>query len=499
MTDFTKSQKIKISLTVIWVIISGLLATLFAAIVSQEASSFNFVAFLGTFTLCNLLPLFYWLGFWIWGDGYIFKAISWPFRKNTYQKIERQEASIGRKIFAGFLAVLAFGLIAGLINFAEEAPKYIFLSFSERALRNVEALAMIMVFIISVMAAGKTYRFVIGTKTEPAESKEKLPEIKFSEEHKVMSLIISVTSIVLALAVVFIASNEQRISAAYLFGETGGAFILLGVLTILFTPKKWMKAYQTPVLSVVFLAASILIGYPQYIEAKDARYAAISMADAIEKDFISAATAENTDDIKISSMEVQESNEMAPLVKFVSQSREKAAAIFIDYTNSFPADYENTLTPETLSNINSIRQAKENFQQVLNSIPNYISRAESHFQNLEYEIQNLDIKENYKASVIKGLQKNKDSSLADYYEYFSIQEGMLRDFLAVLTLMESIHGTYEFDEDGQVYFTEDQHIGEYNNLMASIKNYVLLEEEWSDRVQAKALLAAKEMRENYSE
>lgn len=495
MPELSKSQKIKISLTVIWAIITSILASSSA----QEYSSFNLVNFLGVFTLFNFLPILYWLGFWIWGDGYIFRAISWPFKKIFTNKKEGQDAYIGRKILAGFFAVLAFMLVGALTNVVEEAPKYIFSSLSERALRNVEALAAITVLFIAVLAAGKTYRFFGGAKTESVESKEKLPEIKLSKKHKIISLIISATSIILALVVAFIASNEQQISAAYLFGETVGAFIMLGVLTILFTPKKWMKAYQTPVLSAVFLAASIFIGYPQYIEAKDARTAALSIADAIEQEYIAAATAETIDDIKTSSMEVPESNEMAPLVKFVSQSREKAAAILIDYANSVPADFENTLTPETLSNINSIRQAKENVQQVLDSIPKYKNRAESHFQNLEYEIQHIDIEETYKDSVIEGFQKNKDSNFADYIEYFSIQESLLREFLAILILMEDAFGTYEYDESGQVYFTEDLHIDAYNQHMASITDYILLEKKWEERVHAKSLSAAKEMREHYSE
>lgn len=76
---------------------------------------------------------------------------------------------------------------------------------------------------------------------------------------------------------------------------------------------------------------------------------------------------------------------------------------------------------------------------------------------------------------------------------------MLQEFLALLTLMEDAYGTYEYDENGQVLFLYDHHIEKYNDLMASITNYVLLEEEWSKKVQAKELSAVKRMKEQYSE
>lgn len=73
MADLTKSQKIRISLTVIWAVITALLSGLF--------SEGDLGPFLGIFVFLNLPILLYWLGFWIWGDGYLFKLVSWPFKK----------------------------------------------------------------------------------------------------------------------------------------------------------------------------------------------------------------------------------------------------------------------------------------------------------------------------------------------------------------------------------------------------------------------------------
>ncbi len=466
---------------------------------AQEYSSFNFVTFLGVFMFLSLPTLLYWLGFWIWGDGYLFKLISWPFRKIFIREQDSKETTVGRKVLAGCLAVLVFILVGALINVVEEVPKYIFTSFSERALRNVEALAAILVLIIAVLAAGKTYRFVAGSKEKEAENQQEDSQIEISKKYKIVGHSITALGVVFALVMIFVSANEQQISAAYLFGEVIGASVLFGVFVILLIPKKWMKVYQTPILSVVFLASSIFIGYPQYKEARDARHAALSMAEAIEQEYIAAATAENIEDIKVSSIKVPASNEMAPFMNLISDSRERAAAIIIDYANSFPAGFEEILAPEMLSNITSIRTSKESVVRILKTIPSYKMRAKNHFNNMEAEIQSLDINQELKSGALEGFLKNKDSGIASFEEYFAIQEGMLQEFVSILELMEDAYGTYEFEEDGQVLFLHDRHIERYNDLMASITNYVLLEKEWGEKVQANELSAVKKMKEQYSE
>lgn len=61
MAELSKSQKIKISLSIVW-----------CAITASFAIDEGSVTF---FTFFNLPLLLYWLGHWIWGDHYIFKAI----------------------------------------------------------------------------------------------------------------------------------------------------------------------------------------------------------------------------------------------------------------------------------------------------------------------------------------------------------------------------------------------------------------------------------------
>jgi uncharacterized RDD family membrane protein YckC len=69
--QLTKSIKIKVAATTLWALISFLIS-----LGTGEHTSEIIVIFL----MLTLPFLTYWLGFWIWGNGYLFKVISAPFK-----------------------------------------------------------------------------------------------------------------------------------------------------------------------------------------------------------------------------------------------------------------------------------------------------------------------------------------------------------------------------------------------------------------------------------
>ena len=73
--SLTKSIKIKVSLSILWVV----LAMLFAGGMANSYSGFQTSTFLGVSVFLNFPLLLYWLGFWIWGDGYLIRFVLWPF------------------------------------------------------------------------------------------------------------------------------------------------------------------------------------------------------------------------------------------------------------------------------------------------------------------------------------------------------------------------------------------------------------------------------------
>ena len=493
MANFTKSQKIRISLTVIWAVITAL----FSGLLSEG----NLGTFLGIFVFLNLPTSLSWLGLFFGGVGFFSTLISWPFIKRFGKKKDSQEGSVsvGRKILAGFIATIVFILVASLINVAEEVPKYIFLSFSERVLANVEALAAILVFIFAVLAAGKAYRFVARSKNSINEDQQDASKIEVSKSHKIAGYIITTLAIFLALSMIFISANEQGKSVAYLFGEVVGASVLLGLLTILFTPNKWIKSYQTPVWSVVFLIASIFIGYPQYQQAKIDKEAILAMAKTVEKDTVDYLASDQNQEIKVTKIEVPSSSGIAPLMEVVNSGRQNTAKIFSDYTNSFPAGFDNVLTQKTFEDLQKIEEAKLIVLEIKLQIPQYKRKIQEHFEKLESDMRIVDAEPYVKEGALKGFLENKDANKKIINDFFIIQESLLNDYLSLLTLMGNAFGSYEYDETGQVLFTYDEHIDAYNSLIESIQENALKEEEWNAMVAQKELEKVNKIKNSYAE
>jgi len=67
MNNLSKAQKIRISLTFLW----GLMMFFTAVEGAQSYSSFDMFEFLAIFTFLNIPVILYWLGVWIWGEGYL--------------------------------------------------------------------------------------------------------------------------------------------------------------------------------------------------------------------------------------------------------------------------------------------------------------------------------------------------------------------------------------------------------------------------------------------
>ena len=65
MPELTKAQKIKVALSLIWLILSFLISVS----IYEEFSRLS-----GNFILINFPLLIYWLGFWIWGGWLHFNS-----------------------------------------------------------------------------------------------------------------------------------------------------------------------------------------------------------------------------------------------------------------------------------------------------------------------------------------------------------------------------------------------------------------------------------------
>lgn len=500
MLEIEKSAKIKIALTIIW----GVIAALFSGAVASDSYSSGFLTFLGVFIFLNLPTLLYWLGFWIWGNGYLIKSLSYPFK---WVKINFSSSGAGKLDFrsisrqaSAFLAsLIVFIILVSLVGALEDIYRHIFPSFSETAISTIGALSNVVGLLLAGLLSIKTYKHFSQPKEVglPKPLSDGLFD-QLTPSQKRIRYTTSSLLVLVSLIIVYLASAAQYKAAiegaSYILGEVIGFWAVFSIIAyfVLIRNIRWLRVGPISTYAALFLVSSFYIAYPQYKEAQDARSATLSIAEAIEQEHLTA-----DGEFALSPIEVSPSNKMAPMIDWVNNSREKGAAIIIDYTKSLPNDFELILTPDALSSLEKIRSSKSIVIQILTSIPSFQERTIKHFEDIERELKSSDLDPVLKASTTDGFLENKKSNIEIYDRYFKIQESVLQDILKTLNLMERAFGTYNFDDSGQVVFDYDADVAEYNALMLSMTQSALLEQEWSKEVQERELATLKKIKGEY--
>jgi len=147
-----KSVKIKVSLSIIWV----LLTMLIAGAASNSYSGFKFSSFLGGTVFFNFPIILYWLGFWIWGNGYVIRILP-----NT-KKITTLPNN--KKLKGFLLAFLVFFVLGGIVGNMDDYYGLLFSGLSERSQRNIEALLTLASFALVIYLSIRAYKWGSGEK-----------------------------------------------------------------------------------------------------------------------------------------------------------------------------------------------------------------------------------------------------------------------------------------------------------------------------------------------
>ena len=100
-------------------------------------------------------------------------------------------------------------------------------------------------------------------------------------------------------------------------------------------------------------------------------------------------------------------------------------------------------------------------------------------------------------SALVGFLKTKPEQLELFRRYFGMQETLLEEYVAILTLMENAYGSYQYDDEGVVMFVEDADLITYNEVIMSMLAHAVLEQEWSDEVVASELKFTQKIRSHY--
>lgn len=157
MLELSKSLKMKISASILWVIISALIV---GWLVDNSYHGFSLLSFLSFFILSNMPLVLYWLGFWIWGEGFARnsysegkKLVTHNFRTGLLAKDIWSETSIKpwRRFFARILDIVIFIAVFTVIIFsASQIQQYI------------AGLSMVAINMVFFIFAGVLSAIVIG-------------------------------------------------------------------------------------------------------------------------------------------------------------------------------------------------------------------------------------------------------------------------------------------------------------------------------------------------
>jgi len=270
MQNISKTFKIKISVSIIWAV----LTLLFSGVIAGEGySGFNFGTFLACSVFFNLPSLFYWLGFWIWGDGYIFKTVGWLFK---FLKI--------KKIVGVIIAFLAAGVVVSVLRLLGEVLEGSF-SGSDRTQRNLEAIGNLFLLFLMFWIGIKIYNKWIG-KDESLDTKnillEKDTRRPVWQAAFVFSLFV-VTFLWLTVEVYGFSSDGLVSMIGEVIGGFVGAYILIALINKFskspIQPKN--RQYVAAFLVMITLFCSNL---PKIPDARDAMDFVIEIKKATSSD-----------------------------------------------------------------------------------------------------------------------------------------------------------------------------------------------------------------------
>jgi hypothetical protein len=431
MKDLPKSLKVKISISILWAV----LVELFSGLIAGDSySGFSFGAFLGVSTALNFPLLIYWLGFWVWGEGYLFKTFKYIFgRFSKYISI--------RKLIAFFLGLIAFALISKLavsfINLFGASS-----SASARYRDNVEALAEIGGVMFGAWAAVWTYKRICRTESEKQTSEKKKIFPPLDKNTKILLLVYFFVILTFAYVIYDLSAG----GAGYLFGNAIGVF--LGAAIIMALASKFMKS---PINEGKKLQATVAIAILLFVSNNGKEIIAAHDVKQFEME-MQAATPENWRDV-INQSKTEIGQNMAAAIREFS----KAAEIIANLDDE---KFATVLSPDSLQNPEKILGAAKEKQTQCARAPAEIEKVYlDTFSKKEKFSRNMPkYMEQFWSSVEKTYNQEKPLTAA----YIKAYANFYDNTVGMYEMLAAEKGAYTVSKDSVVTFSNNNVVDKYN-------------------------------------
>lgn len=422
---------------------------------SDNYSGFSFPTFVGITAFLNLPSLLYWLGFWIWGEGYFIRTLIFPFRPLFKEKDSLLFDPDGnhpwRRFFARWVDyiiwgyVVAYGLLYVTVNFGIQLPKV----FDNKALNSIMVVttwAIIESFFLAYL--GKTPgKWLLGINVRNLKGEK----LSFSDAAGRSGQVLSKGvgfGIPLIILFTMISSRTKLIGE----GETS-----------------WDKAFQSKVafsklsLLKIIVTLFILAGYPYQIYESQAIESATNELDKLANRYISKREIIFNDYNKNVSEAV---TDLLDTQYFNETKNDKHEALVYGYlTNKLELNkrpyYEEAVARNLIDprktfayRYHKIAIAKTILLKAHNDILQTFGDYENEFNSLPFPLL-------YKKIIFANYSEAKRQSLSQVEKFFQLEEDILLQYSKIFSFLE----VHKYGIQGnQFVFVLDEDVKEFNAL-----------------------------------
>lgn len=467
-----KSIKIKIAISIIWFVLTALMA----GGTAEGYGGFQFGTFLGVLVVLNLPALIYWLGFWIWGNGYIWRVV-----KNSKRLL-----AIIVGIFVSLITIVLIGKCEGMYA-------YLFPNYSERALRNVEALHNILGLIFGVVVGVKAYQRIYFGKAKLVTGTPAVPSEKriYTHHERITAYGLIAFSLIVATIVSLIYYTDITSGLAYQFGQLIGTALITYLLAVLinrffFRDKKDIAL----IFAVCFFLVTSINSYDLWSEKKTSTNATRAMAEVSQRDLTAALTGE-TSNAKLEG----DFGELTPLMEIVSEARQESSELRKVLTDEAAKYGEDLFSSQNLSSMEKMEELKQRLVQSAERIQKLSEQYEKVFDRVESKLQRSNLSQSIRDQAVESFKKAKVQRVQDYKEFMAVEAALFYKMAEIMEFYQQRAGQFEITKDGPLFAT-DADVNAYNAHSIELHQLAARESELSNKMVAQEMKFIETMNKN---
>lgn len=439
MQQLTRSLKIKISISILWCVLTLLISGIIAG---SEYSGFSFGAFLIFSVFFNLPLLVYWLGFWIWGDGYIIRVAKKLFK---FLRV--------KKVTAAIMGLIVAGIVIKVSRLLAEALGLGSIGSNPRAQDNLDAVGNILLLILACWAGVKSYRRIMGGSAEDGVlHSQKQPFRLPSRKTTVICVLYVAVILWVAYAAYDFSSDGIASMTGYGVGSFIGAYFLV-FLVSKFTPKLKDIKTRNQVAAGLAIVGMITGNFNLIVENNDTHAFVAEMKTATPENMLQKMQSSKTKIGQGFSAVMNELGEAQTALANLDDERFVVA-----------------LNPETLRDRNKISELLEIARQRKQEAEQAPDKIDQKYQAVFLKKEELSKKmpssmqESFWDGVQKSYDRNKPTVISTAKAYADFYDSVI----GLYSILLEQAGSYSVSEKSFVTFNNDSAVQDYNAHLSKL-------------------------------